>query len=472
MLSVVIKGPTYQEAHEQIAKAIADADLVELRLDYFTSLDFEELKNLKACFSIPMIFTLRSGNYPEEKRLKALFELAKLKPEYLDIESCVSPDFIKEIASRQKVILSHHDFESTPDDLEELYQQMQKIPAAFYKIATTAKNSIDALRMLSLAKKGVIAISMGSYGQITRILGPIMGSPITYAALNEEETTAPGQLTIKTLLERYHYRNLSPSTAIYGLIGDPVTLSISDETHNHLIKTCNLDAVYVKMQVTASELPAFFQYARELPFQGLSVTMPLKEEVIPFLDDIDPKAKAIGAVNTLKFTKSFIEGYNTDGMGALNAIEATYSVNDKQMVLIGAGGSAKAIAYEAGLRGAKVTIVNRTKEKALSTAKQLSCTGKGLDDIGNYDILINCTPAPMPIDPHCLIPKTLAMDIKTKPKDTLFLKYAEEKGCEVIHGYRMFVEQALGQFKQWFPEDFDAELGRKVLEKKAVVCLE
>lgn len=479
MICVVIKGPTFDEAQQQIAKAIAYADLVELRLDCFNSLDLGALKTLRTHFSIPMIFTLRSktqgGNYAksEENRLADIRRLIKLKPEYLDLENDVHASFIDEISknSEIKLILSYHNFEETPQNLNSIYVEMRKIPAYKYKIAVTAKNCLDALQLLLWAKKSddkLIAISMGSHGQISRILGPIVGCSITYAALEEDQKSAPGQLSAKTLIEKYHHRLLNPHTKIYALIGDPVDKSISDETHNHLIAACGLDAVYVKIQVKPSEVSDFLQLAKQLPFHGISVTMPLKEQVLPSLDDVDSQAAQIGAINTLLIENKKIDGFNTDGIGALNAIETKDKVKGKKMVIIGAGGAAKAIAFEAHKRGAHVTILNRDAEKAIQIGKLLNCVGKGLDEIAvcaesGYDILINCTPSPQPIPSDYILPHTIVMDITTKPKETAFLKQAMKKECDIIYGYQMFIEQALGQFKIWL-KNFDVQQSRKILE--------
>lgn len=485
MICVVIKGPTVEEAHQQLSKASAYADLVELRLDCFQSWDLASLKILRSYYSIPMIFTLRSqmqgGSYAqsEENRLATMRSLAALKPEYIDLENHVSAGFIEEISSQYpeiKLILSYHNFTNTPKDLEGLYQQMQKTPAFFYKIAVTANNCLDALQLVCWAKKSgesgkLIAISMGYYGQVSRILGPMMGSPVTYAALEEDQKSAPGQLSTTTLIERYHHRSLNPHTALYGLIGDPIDQSISDETHNSLIEVLGKDAVYVKIPVKPSELSDFLQFAKALPFHGLSVTMPLKEHILPFLDSIDPQALDIGAVNTLLFEGGKIFGFNTDGSGALNAIESGYQVKDKRVVIIGAGGATRAIAYEAHRRGGLVTIVNRDERKAFQIAKRLHCIGKGLDYMATcaktgYDILINCTPSSLPIPSDYILPQAIVMDITTKPKETAFLKLASEKGCPIIYGYRMFIEQALGQFKLWFKNQIDIQESRKILEKK------
>lgn len=485
MICVVIKGPTYQEAEQEISKACAYADLVELRLDHFTAIDLSAIQALRLHFSIPMIFTLRSqeqgGNkiQPEEKRLEDLTRLAALKPEYLDLESDVPPSFIAEISSRFpeiKLIISYHHFNQIPEDLEEIHQKMQKTPAFYTKIAVTPKNSVEALRFLCWAKKSsgkLIAIGMGAEGQLTRILGKVIGSPIIYSSLDEEKTSAPGQLSAQTLVERYNLRSKDTHTALYGLIGSPVDQSISDKTHNHLINALGLDALYVKMDVAPSLLADFIYWIKQLPFKGLSVTMPLKEEILSYIDHIDPKSLKIGALNTLVLVGTKISGFNTDGIGALNAIEKRGLVQGKCMVILGAGGAAKAIAQEALFRGALVTVVNRDKNKACKIADQFNCEWKGLEEMAScaavrYDILINCTPMDCPIAPDHLLPNTLVMDIKTNPKETLLLKLAQEKGCHVIYGYEMFLEQAIGQFALWFKDSLNPFEGKKILERKTL----
>lgn len=486
MLCIVINGPTFEDAHQQISKALEYADLVELRLDCFAKLDLAELRNLRSKFSIPMIFALRSssqGGYyiqSEQNRLVDIRHLMTLQPEYFDLEMHVDSCFIEEISSQYpgiKLILSYHNFEETPEDLEGIYREMQKIPAFFYKFAVMPQNCLDTMRLMQWKKMSddkLIAICMGSHGQVSRILGPILGSPITYAALEDNQQTAPGQLSARTLIDQYHYHSLSPQTTLYGLIGNPIVNSISDETHNDLIKVCGIDAVYIKIQVTPSELANFLQFAKQLSFRGLSVTMPLKEHILAFLDYTDPFALEIGAVNTLLFEDGKICGFNTDGIGALNAIEKECFVKEKRIVIIGTGGATKAIAYEALRRGGVVTIVNRNAEKALHIAEQLHCTGIGLESMANcveigYDILINCTPSDLPIAPNYIIPQTIVMDITIKPKETGFLKHAKQKKCRIICGYNMFVEQAIGQFNLWFTDHSDEY--RIILENKALACL-
>ena len=204
---------------------------------------------------------------------------------------------------------------------------------------------------------------------------------MSYACLNKELATAPGQLTVKELIENYDYPQLTPATQLYGLIGDPVEQSIGDLTHNALMQTLEIDAVYVKMHVRAQELKEAILNLKSLSFKGLSVTTPHKETILKYLDFLDPEAQEIGAVNTiiLKDAKAF--GYNTDGIGALSAIEKYFPVHYKTIVILGAGGAARAIAYEAKKRGARVILLNRNLERAKIVGKSLRCEWRSLEEL-------------------------------------------------------------------------------------------
>ncbi len=498
MICVAIKGPSYTEAYVQINRAIPYADLVELRLDYFDAIDLKALEKLKETFSLPMIFALKGrlqGGYykgPESERLEHIRQFAALKPEYIDLESHVDSPFIDQLHENHpdiKLIISYHDYTKTPEDISALFDEMQKNLTCYYKIAVTANSSLDALKFILWSKNldaQFIGISMGRLGQISRILQPIAGGYFTYACLEDDLQTAPGQLTAQTLIECYQFRSLNAQTKIFGLIGDPVEQSLSHQSHNYYIREnqsnpetaigSGLNAVYVKMPVKTSELQEFLQLAKKMPISGLSVTMPLKESVIPFLDQVDAEARFIGACNTLVFEDGKIIGYNTDGFGALNAVEKHELVKGKRILIIGAGGAAKAIIYEACRRGGDVTVINRDAEKARQVADHFGCKGKSLAEIeecclNGYEILINCTPAEMPIDERSILPGTLVMDIRTCPKVSLFLSYALNKGCRVVYGYEMFVEQAVGQFNLWFKERVDSADSREKIESKVLELL-
>lgn len=452
MICAVIKGPTLKLALDQMQKA-ASADLLEIRLDFFLNLD--DLKSIVAAAKIPLIFTLRSkdqgGNFngTEEERLNHIESISHLNPAFLDIEHNVPKAFISNLQAKfpkQKIILSYHNFEQTPDDLQLLLKEMQTTQANVYKIATMTNSSLDMLRLLSFGKdQGIIAIGMGPYGEPGRILCACNEMLWTYACIDENHQTAPGQLPLNTLDTVYNRGH-----EVYGLIGDPVAHSIGHFTHNAVFRELKVPAVYVKIPVKKHELADFFSYAKKNGFRGLSVTQPHKEAVIPFLDEIDPYAQAIGAVNTIHFVDGKLKGYNTDAKAAIDAIGQP--VEGKSISIIGAGGAARAIAYEACQRGANVTIHNRTKQKGLALAERFGCSASGLDDISeDYDILINTTPALLPLHHKDIHDGALIMDITTQPKETALIKCAQQKGCQVVYGYQMFVNQAVSQFKIWVP---------------------
>lgn len=344
-----------------------------------------------------------------------------------------------------KVIVSYHNYEETPD-LEAVLQMLKEAQpqAHFYKIATMARSTLDSLRMLKFLQghPQMIGLCMGDLGMLTRICAPIFQVPLMYAPLQEEDKNAPGQLLASQLCEIYHFRSLNSETKIFGLIGDPVHRSIGHLFHNDFFRTHHRNAVYVKMNVKSEELSEFFSCIKNLPFAGLSVTAPLKEAVIPFIDEVDPNAAAIGAVNTLAFRKGKIYGYNTDGDAALDVLG---DVRNKILVVLGAGGAAKAIIYMAIQRHCTVVIVNRTSEKAEELAHLMGCQWS--ITVPPYDILVNTTSASMPIDANEILPGKIVMDIAVY--ETEFLKEAQRKGCTVINGFPMFFQQALAQQAIW-----------------------
>ncbi|WP_349305240.1 shikimate dehydrogenase [Neochlamydia sp. AcF95] len=487
MICVVILGPTMEEARLQIQQASLYADLIELRLDYFTHRELTTLKSLLKEFPLPMIFTLRSklqgGHYPydEKTRLQEIKCLAACKPACLDIEGDVPQAFIKQVSHHHpgiKLIISRHYFKDTSINLKDALNKLPPIKNGIYKIARYSFSTVDTLKQMLEAKnqQDIISISMGEAGEISRILAPVVGSQITYASLDEKCKAAPGQLPAQQLREVYGYKALNPQTALYGLIGDPVAPSISHLTHNALMQALNLNAVYVKMRVKPQELKVCLNLMKNLGFQGLSVTMPLKREIIDFLDQVDDEALAIGAVNTLLLKDGQWIGYNTDGKGALESIETLGTVKNKKIILLGAGGAARAIAFEAQRKGAALIILNRTIQKAEQLADDFGGQAGSLEMMqayfqAGYDILINCTSHAFSMASSHLKKEALVMDITSNPKDTDFLKNALKRGCRIVYGYQMFIRQALKQFKLWFPEKIDEKVALEILEKKALEAL-
>ena len=251
---------------------------------------------------------------------------------------------------------------------------------------------------------------------------------------------------------------------LLGLIGYPLDNSPSDTIHNTYCQTVGMPALYGKTHLSANDLGNFLNQSKAVGIKGLSITMPLKEAILPYLDTLSPEAEAIGAVNTVLFQDSKIIGHNTDGVGAIRAIEQALGepVSNKRIVIVGAGGAAKAIAWEATQQKAQVFILNRTKEKARLLAEKVGASYDSLIKASavlneGCDVLIQTTPIGM-LSNHSLIPPVilkptmLVFDIITKPATTELLKGAQKQGCKVLHGQEMWIHQALEQYKLWLGE--------------------
>ena len=483
----VVTGPHLIDVEALLSSEKSQIDGIELRLDAFKAVDLAALKAFIQNSALPVMLTLRRKDQggmfegTENERLTLLERLCALQPAYLDLEYDVPLDFRRQLFERHpqvQILSSYHNFEETPLDLEELLTRVRTPYAHIIKIAVTARSMLDTLRMLSFlqlhnASIKIIGISMGKEGSLTRILAPLVGNCLTYAPLMAEGATAPGQLLARELQETYRFRTLNRNTAIYALIGDPVERSLGALIHNAVFQEGQIDAVYVKIPLKKGELDSFFQWIQSFPVRGLSVTMPHKENVIPFLDTRSKEVQEMGACNTIKIEKGKLLGFNTDGVGALNAIERVEGVREKRLVIIGAGGAAKAIIYEALQRGAHVTILNRSAEKAQELAHLYQCRGGGFDLFPTvvrerYDILINCIPDGDLIDGEWILPNSIAMDIVYLPKETPFLRRALEKNCRLIFGYEMFVHQAVEQQHIWFPDTIDIERCHSTIEQKVL----
>lgn len=378
---------------------LAAADLYEYRFDRFL---FK-----KEHIRYPCIFTIRTQDQggafrkSEKEREKFWHQILNFRPTYIDLE------YNAPFSLPGKKIISYHNFEKTPP--------LEILPKVD-KIACQAQSINDALRLFTFSKKhNILGIAMGEHGLITRLFA----TPWTYVSNNPEY----GQLTLEEL------KRFDTTKPLYGLIGGRVTQSPSHITHNQ----CGV--CYIKMAVQPYELEEFFSYAHL--FKGLSVTVPLKEKVIPFLT-LDQNAREIGAVNTI-LIRDKLYGFNTDGKGALDVLG---EVSGKKMLILGAGGSARAIAYEAKKRGAAVAIYNRTLSKACMLAEKWDLQMAKPNQ--PYEILVNTTG----IVPH-LIPRTTILDINFSLPP--YLKRAHRLGCHIKFGFEMFVNQAIEQFKIWKP---------------------
>ncbi|MBU0727577.1 shikimate dehydrogenase [Patescibacteria group bacterium] len=249
---------------------------------------------------------------------------------------------------------------------------------------------------------------------------------------------------------------------VYGIVGHPVAKSLSPVMHNAAFKKEGIDAEYVLFDIDPDDPDnlANFCYETDLNnIAGFSVTMPYKEEMMVYMDHYDPLAKIVGSVNTVANEDSKLVGYNTDATGAIEALREKIDIKERKILILGAGGAARAIAYSLKEFGAEVYVYNRTKEKARALAMEFELEVIDFDKIpvGKFEIVINATPIGSPpnteeslLHAEHLKGVYVVMDIITYPMKTQLLKEAEKAGAEIITGERMLLHQACGQFEIWF----------------------
>lgn len=276
---------------------------------------------------------------------------------------------------------------------------------------------------------------------------------------------------------------------LLGLIGHPVEHSLSAPMHNSAFKYLNLDYRYNLFNVKENELELAINGAKALGFKGFNITIPYKETVIPFLDEISSDAKRIGAVNTIKFENNKILGYNTDGIGAVKAIEEKRNLKGKKIVITGAGGASKAIAYNLCLKKIdELIILNRNIKRAEELSKNLKHNFKdkkisygSLDaleeELQSAEIFIDTTPVGLsPNDKEKAIasseilhPDLLVNDIIYTPLESSLLKEAKKADAETLSGLKMLVYQGAESFKIWTkkeaPKDIMEVAVLKILNK-------
>ncbi|MBU0757836.1 MAG: shikimate dehydrogenase [Nanoarchaeota archaeon] len=493
-ICISIVAETVESIYEKTKTALRLADLVEVRLDHVRDIKKEDIIKILVKSPENIIVACRSiscgGNYggDEESRMALLFEAIERGAGYIDIEIESSKQDVMEIISKAKerktkIILSHHDFKKTPkfNELQKSYDEMNSFQPDMIKIATFAESINDCFKIFELlkGKENFIAIAMGVRGWMTRILAQKYGSAITYASLEPGNASAPGQITFDELVNLYDFKGQNKDTKVLGVIGEHAENSKSKFLHNPNFRRLGLNYVYFPMKVRPSELAEFMHNFRMLGFAGSAVTVPHKEKIVDFIDGLDETAEKIGATNTLVVREEKILGFNTDYIGALEALKEKTSLQSKKALVIGAGGAARAIIYALKKEGCEITIVNRTLDKAKALAEEFETDCDEISElrqlIRKSDIIINTTSVGMNQNPEeSLVPeefftgKQIVMDIVYNPIETKLIRYARIRGCQTITGDRMLMYQAIGQFKHWTGKNLDIdqinEDAKKLLE--------
>lgn len=354
-----------------------------------------------------------------------------------------------------RVLLSAHDFRRTPP-LDPLLLPRFRREADAIKIAATACSIADSVRILRFARNtpNSVAVSMGDIGLPARLLALREGSALAYAPVSA--ATAPGQVSLRELKHLYRAHRLNRQTSVYGVIGNPIAHSLSPLLHNTAFHARKINAVYLPFLV--KDLRDFLSCAADFGLRGFSVTLPHKQTMLKHLSECEPLAAEIGAVNTVTVrSNGSLYGCNTDYVGVLCALEKKLRLSRSRVLILGAGGSARAAAFALARAGADVGICARRESAARELARAIG--GEVMPRRAlrseSFAAILNATPVGMhphaaisPLKPselHCRI----VMDLIYRPERTQLLQLAAKKGIATVSGVEMFIAQGIAQWELW-----------------------
>lgn len=455
LLVIVASAPTTAELRRRRdAAAQAGADLVELRLD---SVADPDVTAALAGRTSPVIVTCRpeweGGAFKdsESERRKILEAALEQGAEYVDVEfkAGFASDLVAATGGK-RIVLSTHDFEGVPADLIDRVRAMRAARAEIVKVAVTSHSLSDNLRLLQLERApNTILIGMGAPGAPTRVLAAHFHSLWSYAG----DGYAPGQISAARMLGEFRFRELTDQTAIYGVVGSPLTHSVSPAMHNAAFRAAGVDAVYVPMVASSAE--DFTIFATALGVQGVSITIPYKVGLFERADVTDELSRKVGAVNTYRRDALRWEARNTDVSGFLAPLTGRLALSGARAAILGAGGAARAVAVALASAGSIVTVYGRNRGKAKDVAKLAGGTACAFPVAPNsWDLLVNTTPVGM-------FPNTeetpfegafdgsVVYDLVYNPSETRLLKEAAAAGCQTLGGLDMLVAQAEDQSEWW-----------------------
>ena len=442
------------------------ADMFEIRGDLVADLDLLTILRVR---TKPLIFTARSASEggkmkdDDPRRRMLLHEAVRRGYDYVDVEYRSGYFDIMTEKAGKGLIVSFHDVTGTPLDLETLYDGMCKTGADIVKIAVSPRSVTDVGRLMELARRHagdktpLIAIALGPLGAMSRIIGPKYGAPFVYASTGKGHEAAAGQIPAEEMDTLYNVRSINPQTKIYGLVGGDVVWSLSPAIHNRGFSEVGLDAVFVPVQ--SETLSAFFQAFPHLGLSGFSVTRPYKVEMVGRMHAVDATVAQCGSVNTVVVHETGqLHGSSSDGLGVVTPLRKRGDIRGKSVMILGAGGAARAAAVALEERGARVRILARNREKAVQVGAEVGCAAGDLNVLLNadWDILINATPVGgTSLAEQTLVPKALlkkgatVLDMIYDPLETRLLREASQAGCHVISGFEMLLAQAAAQFEVW-----------------------
>lgn len=508
-ICVSICAEKAEEFIQNIKRAAEIADVIELRFDCLAEISHEALwsriKSIRESFKGEFLATFRPLKQGGKREIsleeRQEFWLNSHVYEFVDwsdfeLDLC-KDDWHKYFrAVLNRIFRSYHDFSGVPANLLEIYENLADLTnyehplkdSDVVKIAVQADDISDSLAVWKLLEKArienkqIIPIAMGEAGRWTRILGLANGAFMTYASLDAGKGTAAGQTTVQEMIDVYRVKELNEATEIYGIIGNPVSHSLSPFIHNAAFKFHNLNAVYIPFEV--KNLDAFVKrmvkpQTRELDWnlKGFSVTIPHKQTIIKYLDETDETSRKIGAVNTVKIENGKLYGFNTDADGFIASLINLYGdLYGARVAVLGAGGAARACIYALKKEGADVFVFARNIKKAENLIEEFQIKLEELrkNKLRDFDIVVNTTPLgtagefenETPIISEQILNVKLALDLIYNPQKTQFMREAEKSDIPVFNGLEMLISQAMMQFKIWTGRDAPMQLMMSAAMKK------
>jgi 3-dehydroquinate dehydratase/shikimate dehydrogenase len=471
---VSIAGATPAEMIEKATSVVKETPFLEFRLDYLEKplLALPRFKqffaeNTAATAIATCRRTANGGKYAGSlaaelevltKCAAAGFHLVDLELE--SAEAMKKADLEKLRETGIGLLISYHDFTGT-HDLDGIFNRIEAFGPDFIKVVATAKALYDNVTLIRFLERmndnsNLIGICMGDAGIISRVLGVRAGSAFTFAAATLGEETGPGQIAARTLIETYRIDQVDAATKIYGVAGNPIRSSLSPIMMNTAFRRETVNAVYLALQT--ARLSDLLKLVHDIPIQGVSVTMPLKQEILSHLERTDPLSARIGACNTvLRAQDGKLYGFNTDVAGITGPLEKRMPLAGAKVLVLGAGGAARAAVFGLREKGANVFILNRTAETAQKLARQSGSKTIKKEALAktSFDAIINATPVGMagnkaaPLLEAKDLNTKLVFDLVYNPLETPLLHLARQMSIPIITGVEMFVHQGARQFEIW-----------------------
>lgn len=440
----------------RVRDGVAGADLVEMRLDTVPDPDVDAaLKGRRLPVVVTCRWTAEGGHFTgtEQERRALLLRALGAGAEFVDIEWRAGLDDVIRSRHGRNVVLSYHDFGGVPADLSSRVDAMLATGAEVVKVAVMASRLSDCLPLLQLGRKHrgrrIVLLAMGEAGLVTRVFAARFGSCWTYAG----EGVAPGQMSTAQLIGELAFRRIGADTRVYGLFGRGISHSPSPAMHNAGFAEVGVDAAYVPLP--AADADDAMTFARGFDLAGASVTIPFKVDLFGCLDDVDPGAKALGAINTLAHANGRWSGTNTDGQGFVAGLRIDVP-RGTRVAILGTGGAARAVATALRDAGANVTVFGRSADTARDVATALGVSGAARPvPLSSWDLLVNATPVGTYPDvertsfPEGVFDGGTVYDLVYHPEKTRLLRDAELAGCRTIGGLTMLIEQARLQQAWW-----------------------